>query len=75
MDLSNPVITITTISGHVVSAPLLQWVQALILRLSPSELVQLLQLMQHSQEPLITIPRDTIPADPHEWLSGNGKRS
>ena len=71
----NPNIQITTISGEQVTAPLVQWVQALILRLSPDELVAMMRMVKEAQAPRITIPRDTIPADPDEWLSGNGKRT
>jgi len=73
-DPSNPFITITTISGERVTATLVQWVQALILRLSPGDLLATLRMVQEAQSPMITIPRDTIEADPKDWLSGNGKR-
>lgn len=75
MDPSNPLITITTISGEKVTAPLVQWVQALILELPPDRLLKLMAFIERANAPLITIPRDTVPVDPQEWLSGNGRRT
>ena len=73
--MNNPMITITTLSGERVTAPLVQWVQGLILRLSPDELISLMRHVESASEPRIDLVRDTIPADPKEWLSGHGKRT
>lgn len=72
---NNPLITITTLSGERVTAPLVQWVQGLILRLSPDELISLMRHVESATAPLIVLGRDTIEADPNEWLSGHGKRT
>lgn len=73
--MQNPVLTITTISGDKVSAPLVKWVQGLILRLPPEELIKLMCMVEDSQNPVLTISRDTIPADPEEWLRGVARRT
>lgn len=74
-DPHNPLITITTISGTQVTAPLVRWVQALILHKSPTELLELMAFVDRAQAPTISLAQDTVPGDPQEWLSGQGRRS
>ena len=72
--MTGPIIEIKTLSGERVSAPLVQWVQALILRLPNDDLVELMQMVERAQSPLvIATPSGTVPADPNEWMQPNGR--
>lgn len=76
MEHLNYRLTITTMSGQNVSAPLLQWVQALILHRSNEDMLALLQFVQQAQSPVIALPLQqsrTIPADPQEFVLPDGR--
>jgi hypothetical protein len=71
-ELNTVVITITTLSGERVSAPLVKWVQALILHRSPEDLTKLLRLVEPNLVTVVpaTDVRPPSPADPREFLRG-----
>ena len=72
--MNNPTLTITTISGHRVSAPLTQWIMGLILHRSNEDLVELLKFVEQGQAPQIVHPGSlTVPGDPQEWVLPDGR--
>lgn len=74
-----PVITITTINGDEVSAPVTQWLIALLTSLRPEDLTEILRKVESEQSRErghVILPTDILtppaPADPAQFTLPNG---
>ena len=65
--METPILTITTLSGERVSAPVFVWLQELILMLPPDRMKVLMQRVDVAKEPYMHHSL-SVPVDPADYI-------